>query len=89
LIPSFPNAEIHSLQISAAQQNLKQLVEESRSQSIVCDFSIQSKSASESAELQPDFSVETTLHAASPIGEDVMTSASVVPDTHCVLGHMG
>ena len=74
------------LQISATQQNLKQIVEESRDESIICDYSVQSTTTSLDAESVSAASVISSADAAKSIDGDVKNPTSFISNEGCKLG---
>lgn len=74
------------LQISATQQNLKQIVEESRDESIICDFSVQATTTSLDAESFSAASMISSSEAAKSFDGDVQNSTSFISNEGCNLG---
>ncbi len=73
-------------QISATQQNLKQIVEESRDESIICDFSVQATTASLDAESFSAASDISSSEAAKSFDADVKNSTSFISNEDGNLG---
>lgn len=72
--------------ISATQQNLKQIVEESRDESIICDFSVQATTTSLDAESFSAASMISSSEAAKSFDGDVQNSTSFISNEGCNLG---